>query len=165
MQAACHVARNEMSGKSQVRIHAGTPHFVSLQSAFAVLSEAEFVDRFRTPCANWHNRGAPRMPVTRLRPPPAPPIDRDALKAQLRAIAAVDPDVRIEGRFAEGQVARAILDVAKESACDVIVMGTHGRTGLGRLLMGSVAEQVVRHAACPVLTVKTPVPSSLATTL
>jgi hypothetical protein len=38
----------------------------------------------------------------------------------------------------------------------VIVMGTHGRTGLGRLLMGSVAEQVVRKATCPVLTVKTP---------
>ena len=35
-------------------------------------------------------------------------------------------------------------------------MGTHGRTGLGRLLMGSVAEQVMRHAPCPVLTVKAP---------
>jgi hypothetical protein len=38
----------------------------------------------------------------------------------------------------------------------VIIMGTHGRTGLGRLLMGSVAEQIVRKATCPVLTVKTP---------
>jgi hypothetical protein len=36
------------------------------------------------------------------------------------------------------------------------MMGTYGRTGLGRLLMGSVAEQVVRKASCPVLTVKTP---------
>ena len=46
--------------------------------------------------------------------------------------------------------------MAKDIKCDLIVMGTHGRTGLGRLLMGSVAEQVVRNASCPVLTVKTP---------
>jgi len=51
-----------------------------------------------------------------------------------------------------------ILGVAEETKCDLIVMGTHGRTGLGRLLMGSVAEQVVRKATCPVLTVKTPQP-------
>jgi nucleotide-binding universal stress UspA family protein len=44
--------------------------------------------------------------------------------------------------------------VAKETGCDLIVMGTHGRTGLGRLLMGSVAETVLRKAPCPVLTVK-----------
>jgi nucleotide-binding universal stress UspA family protein len=74
-------------------------------------------------------------------PPPVSPIDRDALKAQLRAIAAADPDVRIEARLAEGQAASAILDVAKESACDVIVMGTHGRTGC-RLLMGNVADRL-----------------------
>ena len=42
-------------------------------------------------------------------------------------------------------------------------MGTHGRTGLGRLLMGSVAEVVVRRAPCPVLTVKTPLRESLPT--
>jgi nucleotide-binding universal stress UspA family protein len=40
----------------------------------------------------------------------------------------------------------------------MIVLGTHGRTGLERLLMGSVAEQIVRKAACPVLTVKSPRP-------
>jgi nucleotide-binding universal stress UspA family protein len=93
-------------------------------------------------------------------PPPSPLIDRQALNAQLHAIAAANSDVRIEARLAEGQAASAILDAAKESACDVIVMGTHGRTGLSRLLMGSVAEQVVRHATCPVLTVKTPAPST-----
>jgi len=48
--------------------------------------------------------------------------------------------------------------VAAEVDASLIVMGTHGRTGLGRLLMGSVAEQVVRRAACPVLTVTRPVP-------
>jgi nucleotide-binding universal stress UspA family protein len=44
--------------------------------------------------------------------------------------------------------------VAEEDRCDLIVLGTHGRTGLGRLLLGSVAEQVVRGARCPVLTVR-----------
>jgi hypothetical protein len=46
--------------------------------------------------------------------------------------------------------------VAREVPADLIVMGTHGRTWLARLLMGSVAEQVVRKASCPVLTVSTP---------
>jgi nucleotide-binding universal stress UspA family protein len=41
---------------------------------------------------------------------------------------------------------------------DIIVIGTHGRTGLTRLLMGSVAEAIVRRATCPVLTVKQPTP-------
>jgi universal stress protein A len=47
-----------------------------------------------------------------------------------------------------------INSLAKEKAIDVIVMGTHGRTGLSRLLMGSIAEDVLRHAACPVFLVK-----------
>ena len=46
--------------------------------------------------------------------------------------------------------------MAQDRSCDLIVMGTHGRTGLLRLLMGSVAENVVRTAPCPVLTLKGP---------
>ena len=52
---------------------------------------------------------------------------------------------------------QAIGQQKAETGADLIVMGTHGRTGLRRLLMGSVAEQVVRKATCPVLTVRTPV--------
>lgn len=47
-----------------------------------------------------------------------------------------------------------ILEHAKEHDVDLIVMGTHGRTGLGRVLMGSVAEAVVRKSECPVLAIK-----------
>jgi nucleotide-binding universal stress UspA family protein len=61
-----------------------------------------------------------------------------------------------ERRLVEGDPASEILDIAREIAADLIVMGTHGRTGLSRFLMGSVAEQVVRKAGCPVLTVKAP---------
>ena len=49
-----------------------------------------------------------------------------------------------------------IIRYARDAETDLIVMGTHGRTGLGHLLIGSVAERVVRKAPCPVLTVKHP---------
>ena len=53
-----------------------------------------------------------------------------------------------------GQPAKVIVDQASAVNADLIVMGTHGRTGLAHLLMGSVAEHVVRSARCPVLTVR-----------
>jgi len=53
-----------------------------------------------------------------------------------------------------GQPAASIIDYAAATGTSLIVMGTHGRTGLAHLLMGSVAEQVVRTAPCPVLTVR-----------
>jgi nucleotide-binding universal stress UspA family protein len=56
----------------------------------------------------------------------------------------------------EGEPAAEILKVARDRHCDLIVMGTHGRTGLRHLLMGSVAEKVVRKACCPVLTARSP---------
>jgi nucleotide-binding universal stress UspA family protein len=52
-----------------------------------------------------------------------------------------------------GRAAKTIVQYAAEQKFDLIVMGTHGRTGLGHFLVGSVAEHVVRSAACPVLTV------------
>jgi nucleotide-binding universal stress UspA family protein len=53
-----------------------------------------------------------------------------------------------------GHPASAIVDTAREKKYDLIVMGTHGRTGLAHLFMGSVAEKVTRLAPCPVLTVR-----------
>jgi nucleotide-binding universal stress UspA family protein len=57
-------------------------------------------------------------------------------------------------RLLQGDAAATIIDLAEEEDFDLIVMGTHGRTGVGRWVMGSVAEKVVRHARCAVLTVK-----------
>jgi nucleotide-binding universal stress UspA family protein len=51
-----------------------------------------------------------------------------------------------------GEVARAVLEAANDIDCDLIVLKTHGRKGLTHFIMGSVAEQVVRRAHCPVLT-------------
>jgi universal stress protein A len=55
-----------------------------------------------------------------------------------------------------GAPAKAIVDAAKQHQCDLIVMGTQGRHGVAHLLLGSVAERVVRTAACPVLVVRHP---------
>lgn len=61
----------------------------------------------------------------------------------------------------EHNVARTILEEAKNVDADLIVMGTHGRHGFKRFLLGSVAEQVVREACCPVLLVRGDSPSAI----
>ncbi len=61
----------------------------------------------------------------------------------------------INGVVAEGRPEKVIIDQARQSGADLIVMGTHGRTGLDRLLMGSIAERVIGFADCAVLAVKT----------
>jgi nucleotide-binding universal stress UspA family protein len=72
----------------------------------------------------------------------------------LNAIRPVHPAVRFERVYREGLATEVILETADEYKADLIVMGTHGRSGIGRLLLGSVTEEVLRKAACPVLTVK-----------
>jgi nucleotide-binding universal stress UspA family protein len=79
---------------------------------------------------------------------------RDVALAQLEQVLPPDPAVTVEHRLEEGAAAEWIIAVAEEVHANLIVMGTHGRTGLGRLLLGSVAEQVLRKAPCPVLTLK-----------
>jgi nucleotide-binding universal stress UspA family protein len=81
---------------------------------------------------------------------------RQAVQQQLERIKPPEPGAPMEHHVEVGDPAPIILQVAQESQCDLIVMGSHGRTGLNRLLMGSVAEQVARKAPCPVLSVKTP---------
>lgn len=68
----------------------------------------------------------------------------------------VPAEIRVERQVAEGAPAEEILRATQAAKADLIVMGTHGRTGLARLLAGSVAEQVMRRATCPVLTVRSP---------
>jgi len=93
--------------------------------------------------------------------PPEPEEYLEEAREQLRQLELPDSRLRAERRLEEGDPVTAILRVAREVGADVIVMGTHGRRGLGRLLLGSVAELVVRRAACPVLTVKRPVSEAL----
>ena len=64
------------------------------------------------------------------------------------------PKLRIHGALARGVPFDQILRAAKRLRCDLIVLATHGRTGLKHVLLGSAAENVVRRAPCPVLTVR-----------
>lgn len=69
--------------------------------------------------------------------------------------------VNVRAAFAElGPPAHTIAEFARSREYDLIVMGTHGRTGLPHALIGSVAERVVRHASCPVLAVRSPLLAS-----
>jgi nucleotide-binding universal stress UspA family protein len=75
---------------------------------------------------------------------------RQAMNALLQQIA----PARVTDEITSGPVAQTIASVAADHGADFIVMGTHGRTGLAHVLVGSVAEQVMRTAGCPVLTVR-----------
>jgi nucleotide-binding universal stress UspA family protein len=68
----------------------------------------------------------------------------------------LDGKISVQHVLLEGEPATEIVHYARDAGIDLIVMGTHGRTGLDRLLMGSVAEKVMREAPCSVLVVKLP---------
>jgi nucleotide-binding universal stress UspA family protein len=78
------------------------------------------------------------------------------LRKMLEKIVPKDPSVKFEHRLISGDPARAVAHLAEEEKVELIIMGTHGRTGLARMLMGSVAEGIVRRASCPVLTYRQP---------
>jgi nucleotide-binding universal stress UspA family protein len=89
-------------------------------------------------------------------PPQPPPEEEDALRDRLYALRPDDPRLAVEHYLLLGDPAEETVRLAAEKGCDLIVLGTHGRTGLARLLMGSVAEHVVRLSPCPVMLVKQP---------
>jgi nucleotide-binding universal stress UspA family protein len=78
----------------------------------------------------------------------------DYWRQQLEQIRPVDGRIPVQHVFLEGDPADEIVRYAQNTGTDLIVMGTHGRSGLERLLMGSVAEKVMREAPCSVLVVK-----------
>lgn len=80
---------------------------------------------------------------------PEPSSER--ILQMLEDIRPSDPKLPFEHRLVMGDPATEIVAVAQAEQAELVVMGTHGRTGLSRFLMGSVAESVVRHAPCPVL--------------
>ncbi len=101
------------------------------------------------------------MPIEAMGQPllvePLSGAEQDA-KARLNKLAAEMLKVPYEIAVLTGQPAEAILDAAVEQHADLIVMATHGRTGLGHFFLGSVAERVLREAPVPTLTVRAPSP-------
>jgi nucleotide-binding universal stress UspA family protein len=121
---------------------------------------------FDVACALARDYGAELITV-HVSPPPAvyapdgiamptPVEDPIDVRTRLVRMRPADPRVKIDYRVLDGDPADRVLGFAKSEGADLIVMGTHGTTGLLRLLMGSVAENVLRKAECPVLTVKGP---------
>jgi universal stress protein A len=74
----------------------------------------------------------------------------------LKEVRPMSDNIKCSYIICRGQPADAILDYSKNQSIDLIVMGTHGRTGMRRVLLGSVADAVVRRASCPVLALKQP---------
>jgi universal stress protein A len=121
---------------------------------------------FELACSLARDYGA-QLHVLHIAPPPLavigefgpvpsrpPEYDRDALDEELCRLQRRAPKICVRYQLKHGDAADEILKAAQETRSDLIVMGTHGRTALKRLVMGSVTEQVVRKAPCPVLTVK-----------
>lgn len=79
-----------------------------------------------------------------------------SLAQQLKELAETVDDVPCQYQLLRGTPAAAILQLASEVPTSMIVLGTHGRSGMARVLMGSVAETVIRRATCPVMIVKQP---------
>ena len=111
--------------------------------------DAELVILYVAPMAAIYGGTFPGVPID-------PEISRLAIEDRLRELGHACGGVSVQCNVREGDAAEEILRVQKEAQADMIVMGTHGRTGMGRLLMGSVAEAVLRRARCPVLTLKVP---------
>jgi nucleotide-binding universal stress UspA family protein len=110
------------------------------------------------------------MPVAAYAPmgiviPPAllTAADRMAMLAAMKKFAAEEaaPNVAIECEIADGRPSAEILDKARTMSCDLLVLGTHGYSGFDRLVLGSVAEKVMRKAECPVLTIPCHAPDAV----
>ena len=92
-------------------------------------------------------------PISLPTPAVTPTASEDAARRELAKAAPSDPGVICQRELVRGAPAAQILHLAQEENVDLIVMSTHGQSGLTRLLMGSVSAEVVRHAPCPVVTV------------
>jgi nucleotide-binding universal stress UspA family protein len=78
--------------------------------------------------------------------------------SELERTAAELTTAQVDKRIELGDVAPTVCRIADDVGADVIVVGSHGRTGFGRLFLGSVSEHIVRHAPCPVLVVRSKTP-------
>jgi nucleotide-binding universal stress UspA family protein len=87
---------------------------------------------------------------------PGTPGDKAHWRSQLEQLRPTNPKIPVSHVLLEGDPAAEIARYAADAGIDVIVIGTHGRTGVDRLVMGSVAERVMREAPCTVLVVKLP---------
>lgn len=130
---------------------AGSQQAMRLAVQLAVEANAELVLA--------HAWQLPRLAFAGVGPIPADSLDAmiqegEAALADVERAAADLGARRVTARFMSGVPWEQIVDTARAETFDLVVMGTHGRTGLKHVLLGSVAEKVVRHAPCSVLVVR-----------
>jgi universal stress protein A len=136
------------------------PTDFSEYSKQAVAYAHELAQRFRATLMLLHVVELPPYPLEWLPPRRLGGTLLGDLEQQATSdLAQVLPDaqgaaVAVTRRVVVGIPYRKIVEVAEAENVDLIVMATHGRTGLSHLIMGSVAERVVRTAPCPVLTIR-----------
>jgi nucleotide-binding universal stress UspA family protein len=136
------------------------PTDFSEPSTAALQTACDLAQSYRARLIVLHVVAPPLAFYTEYSVPPDPAEIKAEDQARLDRLS-LPINVGCERWLKEGDPATEIVRVAQEVEADVIVMGTHGRTGLERLFLGSVAEHVVRSAPCPVLTVKAMLPRAV----
>ncbi len=127
----------------------------SEQSAHAFEVACSLARQYRVPLFVLHVAAPPVVGPDEAMSPSSEYLREE--RQRLERMQSPFPGVQIHWQLVEGDPAEEILRAAEELPCNLIVLGSHGRTGLARLLMGSVAEEVVRRAEQPVLVIKHPV--------
>jgi nucleotide-binding universal stress UspA family protein len=139
------------------------PTDFSEPSYAALKAAAELAGHFNAELDVVHVVGAvPLVPTTPAGAPVAfdvegyrRELEQNSRKRLEKSIEPMIPEgVRYRPFVLHGEAADRIVDLARDEGADMIVISTHGSTGIKRIFFGSVAEKVVRHAACPVLTIR-----------
>jgi universal stress protein A len=153
--------KSTQEGGSSMEIrHILAPTDFSDHSKQALAYALGLAKRFGARLSMLHVVEIPPYPVEGYAPPALAATFLDDLERQAREeMAQLLPEaaaekVAVERLVTVGNPYRKILEVAEAEGVDLLVMATTGRTGISRLVMGSVAERVVRHAVCPVLTIR-----------
>lgn len=154
----------KLSGKSVMgRIKSSYPRIFCLLVPLDFSGKSRQALRYAVPLAQKFSARIVLLhvmaPATKRSRPGAavpPARERDNAVARLDKMAArlLPRSVRSQNLVQRGRPADAIVDTASQIDADMIVMTTHGRAGFGRLFLGSTAEQVMRRAGCPVLSVR-----------
>jgi nucleotide-binding universal stress UspA family protein len=140
--------------------HILAPTDFSEYSKQAIASALEWAKKFGAKLSILHVIELPPYPVEGYVPPNLSATFLDDLERQAAAdLAQLVPEaeatnVEVARVIAVGTPYRKIIETAEAEQVDLIVMATAGRTGLSHLVMGSIAERVVRTASCPVLTIR-----------
>jgi len=139
-----------MFKKILVAVDGGAPAARAASTAYALAAELKAKVRL------FH---AVELPAATVQPAVSPEkskalIDRESEEIFVRLIAMLPPDVSPQGLWTRGDPADEIVRAVSDWNADLLVIGSHGRDGVMRVVLGSVAEKVMRHATCPVLVIK-----------